>query len=565
MNLNEAILFENLKKFIIEECVSTAKKFKSDKIVNEIKTLLKTSNLDEEDLERRLDIVNEKYDLSFDFEDLKELCLITKPKENKEEMIVLMSKFSPVPYAKKLMEENKFLYDKYKRFWRYDKEKGVWQEDADKFIKHKLRINLMGDEQQKKYYTEEVVSYIKDSHYDSTFEGELEPTIIPFENCLYDIKLGGINKFNPKYFITGKLSVKLDFEYKECPKIDKFFTELIGEKYKTILYELCAYCMYKGGYPYQKIFFIIGSGKEGKSTYLEFLREFLGIDNVSSVSPHDLIKNTYAMSDMWNKSANISSDISYSVLNNVNKLKEISGGDTVRIERKYKDAFPAKLYAKQIFSTNQLPIVEDKTYAFYRRIYLIEFPNKIKNPRPQEQLLAELTEEKELMGFAWKCMECLKNLYKRGFVFTYDIDVEKVAELYDDLSNPLNKFLRENTEEDAEGHIFKFELVDTFQEWLKTNKFRIWTKNTINKELKGLGYGEGQRNAGNKFDKELGEFVNKRYWAWCGLKWSKSQKSLKSQGLNITSTYIVKILEDSDSCDSCVKDSEQKPIQEANT
>src|SRR3990167_7973628 len=59
-----------------------------------------------------------------------------------KEKIILMPKFSPVPYAKKLLENNKFIYDKYKRFWRYDFSEGIWKEDAEEIIRFELRKNL---------------------------------------------------------------------------------------------------------------------------------------------------------------------------------------------------------------------------------------------------------------------------------------------------------------------------------------------------------------------------------------------------------------------------------------
>lgn len=443
--------------------------------------------------------------------------------------IVLMSKFSPVPYAERLMEENKFLYDKYNRFWRYDISLGIWREDAEEFIRHELREDLLGDEQQKKNYTEEVVSYIRDLNYNPNFEPQLQPTIIPFKNCLFELRTGEIISFSADYFVTSKIPVNLNKDKIECKKLDEFFSQIVGENYKVILYELCAYCLYDG-YPYQKLFFLIGGGLNGKTTFLEVLRSFLGIENVSGISPQDLVTNRFALGEMWNKRANISSDISYEALKNVNKLKEITGGDTVWIERKFKHGFPAKINAKQIFSTNQVPITHDATMAWYRRIYLIEFPKKIENPNPM--ILQDLITEEQLEGLAWKCIEFLKQMYDNGFRFTFDIDVDKISQTYEDLSNPLHKFLRENTEEDSEGFIFKFEFRERFTEWLKENRLRIWSETELGIEIKRK-YDEGKRS----YWSDGGE--PKQYRAWLGLKWANIQGISTRQGFNISSIYMI--------------------------
>ena len=193
--------------------------------------------------------------------------LIVEEEGIPEKKIVLMDKFSPVPYAKEIMRETKFVYDKYKRFWRYDYINNVWREDAPEWIKRRLRISLLGDEQQKKHYTEEIVSYIRDLSYREDIDFELDKNLIPFQNFMYDLETGELIEYSPDYPVTLKIPVAINPLHKECPKIDKFFSDIVGEDYKIMLYELCAYCLYRD-YPYQKIFFLYGQGANGKSTFL---------------------------------------------------------------------------------------------------------------------------------------------------------------------------------------------------------------------------------------------------------------------------------------------------------
>ena len=446
--------------------------------------------------------------------------------------IVLMSKFSPVPYAESLLTKHKFIVDKYKRFWKYDSEDGMWKENAEDEIKHILRNELLGEELQKKNYVDEVVSYIKDISYKKNFLGVLPENVIPFKNVLYDIEKETFIDFSPEYFVTNKIPIEIDNKYTECDIIDSFFEDIVGKEQKKILYDLIAYCLYRS-YPYQKLFFLFGAGKNGKSTFLELLREFLGNDNVSSVSPHEICNgDKFALTPMWNKLANISSDISYDVLKNVNKIKEITGGDTVSIRRLYKEAFPARLYAKQIYSTNQIPLVEDKTNAWYRRVYLIEFPNQF--DKPDRTIFKKITTNEQLSGLAWKCIKYLSDMKNKNFVFSLDIDEEKLQKLYEELSDPLTAFLLEQTEQGHdEDYIWRYEFKDRFQEWLKNNKKRIWSESEINSEMRKR-FSESKKNYSR-----FGE-PDKRYWAWSGVKWSHSMssKSSMSKGLTTTSLYI---------------------------
>lgn len=448
-----------------------------------------------------------------------------------EERIILMSKFSPVPYAEKITAKFKFKYDKYNRFWRYDSDNGIWKEDAESFIKNLLRRELFGEEQQKVTYANEIVSYIRDFFYDPNFEGKLADNLIPFKNCLYDVDKEDFIEFSDEYFVTNKIPCIIDSKFTDCDVVDAFFSDCVGETFRDILYDLTAYCMYRS-YPYQKLFFLVGGGNNGKSSYLELLRAFLGAENVSSKSPHEICGGSrFALGELWNKYANVSSDISYEVLNEINKIKEITGGDTISIERKFKDSFPDRLYAKQIFSTNQLPIVNDRTKAWYRRIYLIEFPNEV--AVPDREILKKLTTQTQLSGLAWICVKRLKEMKKKGFVFEHDIDVQKIGDMYEKLSNPLIKFVSENCVEEEwnpEAFIWKYEFKDKFLSWLKLNKFRQWSDIEVGVEMKKK-YHDSQKTvpfSGNP---------PKIYRCWDGIKWT-SQVSQISHPFIISTIYI---------------------------
>jgi len=430
--------------------------------------------------------------------------------------IVLMSKFTPVPYAEKLMEDTKFLFDNYKRFWRFDNKEGIWKEDANMFIRNTLRTSLMGEEQQKKNYMEEVVAYIKDICWSEENITNPPENIIAFANALFDIDTEEILDFNPKYFITVKVPVIIDSQYQDCYKIDQFFEDVVGKEKKPILYDLMAYSLLRC-YPYQKFFILYGKGCNGKSVFLNLIRKFLGVENVSNETPQALVGNKFSRGNLWNKLVNVSSDIPYISIENTNVLKELTGEDYTNCERKFRDSFPFKNYAKLIFSANELPQVNDKTYAFYRRVYIIPFENIIENPDPF--ILEKITNPEELSGLAWQLIKILKESKERNYVFRIDPDVDEMEVMYEDLSNPLNKFLRETTIIGSGFNIQQWEFKDKFLNWLRENGFRIWGVREINASMRDK-FNEGKvevkvQSSGNPhFSPET-----KWYRSWEGLKW----------------------------------------------
>jgi len=413
---------------------------------------------------------------------------------------------------------------------RYDSKEGIWTNDAEQFIRTILRKQLMGDEQQKKNYIDEIISYLKDFNFDPEFEVNGDNTLIGFKNKVCDLLSGEQLEHSPGYNLTNKLNIELDEDIKDCPVIDKFFCECVGEEHKQILYDLAAYCLFRG-YPYQKIFFIYGPAGTGKSVFMNLLESFIGEANRCSVEPKQLQKDKHSTSQMLHKLANIVSDINYDDLDNITQIKKLCGDDTVTIRQMYKDPYNAKLTTKQIYSTNKLPIVKEKTNAWYRRVYLIEFSKILKQEERDPFLLNKLTAKKELQGFAYKCLESLKKLYENKFVFTFDINEGAVAELYEELSNPLLMFIKENCILGRDDWVYKYEFDERLNNWLKNNHFPTQTKSQINQYMRE-NYSESNRPS---FDNE------KTYRVWVGLRWKTSQDTDNLNQFNHFNQKIKKV------------------------
>ena len=95
----------------------------------------------------------------------------------------------------------------------------------------------------------------------------------------------------------------------ECPLIQKFLEEITGSKEDAeILIEVIGYCLYRS-YPIQKALMLVGDGANGKTTFLRLLTRFLGHQNVSNRSLHELETNRFAKASLFGKLANIYDDL----------------------------------------------------------------------------------------------------------------------------------------------------------------------------------------------------------------------------------------------------------------
>ena len=274
------------------------------------------------------------------------------------------------------------------------------------------------------------------------------------------------------------------------------------------LYELIAYGLFRS-YPYQKFFMLYGPGANGKSTYLNIIEKLIGEGNISHVTAQELQYNRFASSELFGKFLNLSGECDYSTLKKTSTLKQACGGDTLRCERKFEVTFPFKNYAKLIFNTNQLPPTDDKTDAFYRRIFLVAFPNVFETGENADLLLVDKIPPEEIQGLAYKSVDVLKSLVERNFIFTRNEKKGKLAEQYEKLSNPLDTFLEEHTEPcDYEDGIHVTEFTHHLNDFLRTSKSRRMSGTEISKLMRNSGYESKTKRFNGKFRK-----------AWRGLKW----------------------------------------------
>lgn len=103
-----------------------------------------------------------------------------------------------------------------------------------------------------------------------------------------------------------------------------------------------------------------------------------------------------------------------------------------------------------------------------------------------------------------------EGLSKRNFIFTNHEKTEHVTERYEDLSNPLNKFLQDYTVRDANGDIPVGDFFDRYIAYLEEQRFRKWNNQEVNKAMKEKGF--VQKSLTRAED-------NTTYRAWLALRW----------------------------------------------
>jgi len=346
-------------------------------------------------------------------------------------------------------------------------------------------INARLGDENRRSRTEEVIFYINASRGKAEKDLEQPINLVALKNGILDLTSYEIEPLNPKFFFTGTLPVAYDPKA-ECPNIDEFLTDVVGEEAKQTFYELCGYTLYRS-YPIQKAFMFVGSGSNGKSTTINLLRGFVGNENIANASLQSLSDsgNHFAASQLQYKLVNIYADLPARGLKDSGAFKMLTGGDCQNAEHKYRDPVPFINYAKLVFSANTVPETSDETDAFFRRWIIIPFNKRFEGETCDPRKGEKLSTPSELSGLFNKSLAALQRLLEKG-AFSSSKTIDETKEAYIRASDPVGAFRIDQIEINADGWVSKEALYSAFVGYCQGNKIPAIDKGGFTRKLGGL-------------------------------------------------------------------------------
>ena len=419
----------------------------------------------------------------------------------------ILDSTNPEVIVKKLLDSNPIYYDSNKLFWIWNKDKYVWElcDDTDTLVIARSIFDIPSLARLKN----DIVDFIKIIGRERK---PLEPpkSWIQFGSKIIDISNGKEFNATPEYFFTNSLPYLPNWS-EDTPTLDLLFDSWVGRENRETLYEIIAYCCYRD-YPIHHLFCFIGSGSNGKSTFLSLLNKFLGIKNCCSTSLDKLCDNNFAAASLYKKLVCIMGETNFSTMKRTELLKKLTGQDLIDFEFKNKMPFTDVNYAKLIISTNTLPETTDRTDGFYRRWVTIDFPFRFSGDL---DVLSSIPEW-EFNNLSRRCINILSNLISQRR-FTNVGKLEDRKKKYEEKSNPLPKFIEQFVDADVDGSISKWEFKERFNTYLKQNNLRIQSDVEIGMRMKELDYDDKKITVDGK---------SLRYWI--NVKW-KDQKVSSSE------------------------------------
>ncbi|MFC2024010.1 phage/plasmid primase, P4 family [Chloroflexota bacterium] len=390
----------------------------------------------------------------------------------------------------------------------FSRKRGYYTSDSSTTIKkviHKTLTNLGLAKQSKKGFINEVTAYIQRSTYVSRGKFNAKEHFLNINNGILKIRTGTVIPHNPKLLSTMCIPVSFD-ETTRCPVIDKFFRQIVAENDVPLLIEIVAWCLDLNS-RIQRFVLFIGEGANGKSTFVNLLRAFIGEKNCSSVTLQSLSHNRFASAELFGKFVNIYPDLPSASIKDTGRLKALTGGDAIPAERKFEHQFTFVNKAKLIFSANKPPTIDDDSYAIWRRAIIIDFPNTFAGSNRDPDLIDKLTTPEELSGLLNLAIDKLKILREQGD-FSCVPTWEGTRSKYALISDPVVEFVETKCVLDPVEEIPKPRLFTAYSKFCIQSGIPVGTNRGFGRILK------------NKYSRTIRERQNN----WTGITLKKRKK-----------------------------------------
>ncbi|MCM3489100.1 phage/plasmid primase, P4 family [Alkalihalophilus marmarensis] len=269
------------------------------------------------------------------------------------------------------------------------------------------------------------------------------------ENGVIDLKTGELYPHDRKYLFTKISSIEYD-PLAGCPNWIKFLESIFKNDSDETDYEVINFMQKAIGYTLtgdiseQVMFFLYGTGRNGKSTFINTVQTLLGAygkqtnsDTFIRKKNDNGINNDIARLDKARFVSAVESEEGQQLSESL--VKQITGGEKMMARFMRQEFFEFTPEFKVFFTTNHRPIIKGSDEGIWRRICQVPFKVTI----PKDQIDRKLPQklEAEMSGILrWAVEGCLK-WQKEGL--EQPESIKKATDSYREDMDILGPFLME--------------------------------------------------------------------------------------------------------------------------
>ncbi|RYD35385.1 MAG: hypothetical protein EOP85_19065 [Verrucomicrobiaceae bacterium] len=287
-------------------------------------------------------------------------------------------------------------------------------------------------------------------------------------NGLIDLRTLSYRPAAPPDYITKRLRVDY-VEGASCPEWDKFINKVLPGELGPYICSLAGYTL-SGSTDDQAFYFLHGSGKNGKSIFVETLSGLMG--GYGRKAARELVEESKRGGDCKQHLAMLpgvrflhGEETSATGKLREDVIKSLVGGDTLVGEAKYAPPFDFVPVAKLWIMGNHKPRIEGDDHGIWRRVRLIPFEVVISSEEeiPKSELLAKFDAERSgilnwMLGGISRCC---------GRPIPPPRAVVEAVEDYRHSEDELAEFIEAHVETDDAARLAKDQLHQRYQDWAR--------------------------------------------------------------------------------------------------
>jgi putative DNA primase/helicase len=298
----------------------------------------------------------------------------------------------------------------------------------------------------------------------------------------------------------------------KCPSWKMFLTEIFDndEDLINFMQRAIGYSL-TGDVTEQKIFFLHGTGRNGKSTFLNVIHALMGEYGQKAPMSAFLRKRADAASNdiatLCGSRFVSASEIAQGEKLNEKIIKELSGGDSFTGRFLFKEFFTFDPTFKIWLSANNLPQIEGLDFGIWRRICLIPFDVVISESEVDRKLEGKLKEE--LSGILnWAIKGCID--WQRDGLQEPD-KVKKATDSFKTESDDILNFLDEECISEPGDDNLKVSVSDLHE------KYSNWASKQKNTPIRLKKFGQKLREKGFAQSSQPVHWHGKTQRIWLGI------------------------------------------------
>ena len=283
---------------------------------------------------------------------------------------------------------------------------------------------------------------------------------IVLRNGILNLDTMTLDKATPNHRTTVWLPVNYDPDA-TCPEWERFIGQVFPSDSQDIAWEIPGLLMTP--FHIQKAILLYGPSGNGKSTYLNAIKAFLGLHNVSVVALHTL-EERFGSWGIIGKLANIYSDLPNQTIRSLSIFKAITGGDDIQVEHKFSQPYRYHPFCRLVFSANHPPQSRDADQATFDRWEMISLSHRFRGEqeeRPQEELLNILATPQELSGLLNMAIVAWRRI-TQGNNLTESESMSEISAEFFEVSDPFVTWMRRRTRENPRSVLPCAILRDTY-------------------------------------------------------------------------------------------------------